>query len=349
MVWEGAVKVDAIQGWAENPRINLAKKTWQDKVGNRDLSQAEVYELMKSDKEVKLKELRDDILKNGLRDPLTLSFDGKLLDGNRRFFAVKFALETIPQIDPNKRDLETVQVFVLVEGTSEEDERNVLVEENFSPSLKIEWPDYVKAEMVVRAREEEGLEIKEIAQKFNWPATKVRETLKINEIVKDFEAFATEAEDPEDPDGGGFGMSEQEAQVLAASNYQFFNEAQKSFFDPLKTDVDFKIQFFKWIKQKKFGSFPEVRIAYKAWKSPQAKAAIMQDIPAAAKKAKTILDYNDRVIRNTEDAVWTIQSFLKFLRELTVEEINSLPAETREELKTGYELVVNLVEAASAK
>jgi len=75
-VWEGKVNISSIQGWVGNPRIELAKKTMQEKIGHRDLTQDEVFELMKNDPEVKLKELRDDILNNGLREPLTLSFRG---------------------------------------------------------------------------------------------------------------------------------------------------------------------------------------------------------------------------------------------------------------------------------
>ena len=88
-VWEGRAKMSEIKGWAENPRIDLAKRSLQEAVGARVLQQDELYDLMKKDSEVKLAALRDDIMKNGLREPITLSFDGKILDGNRRFFAVQ--------------------------------------------------------------------------------------------------------------------------------------------------------------------------------------------------------------------------------------------------------------------
>src|SRR5690606_2284778 len=87
-VWEGRAKVSEINGWLENPRIDLAKKIYQDKAGNRVLTQDEILQLMKAEDDFKLKELREDIQKNGLREPLTLTFNGKLLDGNRRLFAI---------------------------------------------------------------------------------------------------------------------------------------------------------------------------------------------------------------------------------------------------------------------
>lgn len=344
-VWEGKVKISSIQGWVDNPRIELAKKTMQEKVGHRDLTQDEVFDLMKNDDEVKLKELRNDILNNGLREPLTLSFNGKLLDGNRRFFALKFALEGLSAANLNRQDLETVSVYVLMEDASEEDEQNVLVEENFSASLKIEWPDYVKATMIVKAKDA-GLTSEQIAKKYSWAKRKVDETLKINEIITDFITFAIADRDPEEEYGGGFGMSEQDAENEAAKNYQYFNEAQKSFFKPLETDLDFKIQFFKWIHEGKFHSFPEVRIAHKAWSHSEARAALLQPEPSAAKSAKAILDYNDRVVKSTDEAVGRIENFVRFLRGITAEQINMIPASSIEHLKDSLALVVKMGEAA---
>ena len=348
VVWEGKVNIESIQGWVENPRIDIAKKKLLQKVGNRQLTQEEIFDLMKNDPDVKLKDLMNDIMKNGLREPLTLSFNGKLLDGNRRFFALKFALETMPVTDPNRQDLETVNVYILSKDSTEEDEQNVLVEENFSPSLKIEWPDYVKALHVVSASEV-GLTEKEIAKKFSWSKTKIKETLKIHEIISEFLTYATSAVDKSDESGGGLGLSEQDAETVAAKNYQFFNEAQKSFFEQLKSDFDFKIQFFKWIHEGKFSSFPEVRVAHKAWKSPEAKAAIMQPHPTAAKDAKAILDYNNRISRSTDEAIGRIESFVSFLNDMSAAEMSLLPDTSKSNLEKALEMVIKMSRAATEK
>jgi hypothetical protein len=346
MVWEGRVKVELIAGWVENPRIELEKKKYLSKVGQREITQNEIITLMKNDPEVKLKDLRDDIIKNGLREPLTLSFSGKLLDGNRRFFAVKYALEGMSLTDPNRQDFELVDVHVLAENSTEEDEQNVLVEENFSASLKIEWPDYVKARKVIDAHEEDGLTIDQLSQKFSWSKSKIRETLRIHEIISDFIVYATTDIDPSDEHGGGLGLSEQEAETIAAKSYQFFNEAQKSFFDPLKSDIDFKFQFFKWVANSKFSSFPEVRIAHKAWQNPEAKSVLLQPDPSAAKSAKAILDYNARVVQSADEAAARILTFVKFLKELTAEEIQKIPTATSQKLEEALVLVSKLSNAA---
>lgn len=344
MVLEGKVKISDITGWVDNPRIELPKKKYLQVVGDRQLTQDEIMELMKNDADVKLKELRDDIIKNGLREPLTLSHTGKLLDGNRRFFAIKFALKTMPANDPNRQDLETVDAYVLTDAATEDDEQNVLVEENFSASLKIEWPDYVKATKVMEARDS-GLQSADIAKKFNWAKSKINETFRIWEIISEFLTYATSEVDLEDLNGGGLGLSENDAETIAAKNYQYFNEAQKSFYDPIKTDFDFKIQFFRWIYDGKFSSFPEVRIAHKAWTNPEAKAAIMQPEATAAKSAKAIIDYNSRVVRGTAEAVGRIDSFVKFLNDLSAVEMESLPDNAKDNLEKALQMVLKMSRA----
>lgn len=348
IVWEGKVPTSSISGWVDNPRIELAKKKLTQLIGDRPLTQEEIFDLMKNDPDVKLKDLRDDILKNGLREPLTLSFTGKLLDGNRRFFAVKYALESMKSTDPNRQDLETVNAYVLSKDATIEDEESVLVEENFSASLKLEWPDYVKATKIVDASAD-GLSIEEIAKKFDWNKSKVRETLKIYEVIQEFTTYATTPKDLEDESGGGLGMSENDAETVAAKSYQFFNEAQKSFFEPLKTDFDFKIQFFKWVNDGKFSSFPEVRVAYNAWRNPEAKAALMQPEPTAAKSAKAILDYNARIVRSSEEASGRIDSFVKFLNDMSINEVRALPESSRKKLEEALEVFIRMNKAAFAE
>ena len=341
VVFECKVKIDKIMGWVDNPRIVLAKKTLKERIGDRELTQDEVFDIMKADNEVKLSELRDDILKNGLREPLTLSFSGKLLDGNRRFFAVRYALEGMKSTDPNRQDLETVPAYVLSSEATPEDEKNVLVEENFSASLKIEWPEYVKAQMVIEAHNE-GFSQNEIAAKFSWPKSKIRETIRINEIIEDFMAFAIADIDPEDENGGGLGISELAAERVCAQNYQYFNEAQKSYYDSLKTDAVFKMNFFRWIYEGKFSSFPEVRIAYKAWNFPEARAALIQSEPTAAKAAKAILDYNERVTKSTGETIGRISNFVEFLNSLSVAQLQAIPEATRGALRQALETVLRM-------
>ena len=339
-VYVGKVKISDVQGWVDNPRIEVMKKAYLSKTGPHVLSQDEIFDLMKNDPDVKLADLRDDIIKNGLRKPITLTYEGKLLDGNRRFFSVKFALEELPPTYPYRSDLEVVPCFVLLQDAPVEDEEAVLVEENFSASHKVEWPDYVKARKICAAFDEGKLSEDAIAKKFGWPKRKVQDSLRINEIIQDFMAIATEPKDPEDETGGGFGMSDTQAEDICNRSYQYFNEAHKSFRDPLKKEPEFKIQFFKWLAEGRFHSFPEVRIAYKAWGSPEAKAALSNaDDPNAAKSAKAIIDYNDRVIKSAGEIEGRITNFTKFLEGMSVQQLKTVPADVREKLHSALKTV----------
>jgi hypothetical protein len=203
--------------------------------------------------------------------------------------------------------------------------------------------------MHVVAEHDAGLTEAEIARKFSWAKAKVKETLKIHEIIDEFQAYATSPVDPNDESGGGLGLSEQDAETVAAKNYQYFNEAQKSFFNPLKSDFDFKIQFFKWVHDGKFSSFPEVRVAYKAWENPEAKAAIMQPHQTAAKDAKAILDYNNRISRSTDEAIGRIDSFVSFLNDMSAAEMSLLPDTSKSNLEKALEMVIKMSRAATEK
>ena len=343
--WYGFIDIEKVEGWVDNPRITLQAKKMKEMTGDRPLTQDEVFEIMKNDSKVRIKALRDDILKNGVKEPLILSKKLRLLDGNRRFFAVKLLLEGMSQTDPSRSDYSKLPVYVLSGSTSNEDEAMVLVEENFSPSHKQEWPDYVKA-IFIKKDWDDGLATDDIAVKYNWPKRKVSETLNIIKIQDDFISYAEGEVDMEDEFGGGLGLSENDAERMVSDNFQFFNEAQKSFRNQLESDIDFKINFFKWIASKKFASFPEVRVAYEAWTDPEARSVLMSDEPTAAKEAKAILDYKKRVIKGKNEAKLRVEDFIKFLDGMTTAEISGIPEATLEKLKNSMELVIKMVEAS---
>ncbi len=347
-VWYGYVKVTAVQGWVDNPRINLEAKKMKEIVGDRPLTQDEVFEIMKNDPQVKLKTLRDDILKNQLKEPIILAKSGRLLDGNRRYFAMRYLLESMDSNDPNRADYESIPAYVLSDSTTTEDEILVLVEENFSPSLKQEWPDYVKS-VFIRKDWEDGISPADIARRYSWSKRKVSETINIIKLIDDFMAFAEEDVDLEDEWGGGLGLTENEAEKIAADNYQYFNEAQKSFRNQLESDVTFKINFFKWIANRKFASFPEVRIAYEAWCDPEARSILLADAPTAAKDAKAVIDYKKRIVKGRDEASARIDEFVKFLECMSAAEIQGLPKGTVTKLKNALSMIEGMATSTKSK
>jgi hypothetical protein len=343
----GRVALRDISGWEENPRIEIQKLAYKDRLGRSSLTQLEILDMMKSEPSFRLKELSQDILKNGLQRPLILSFDGRLLDGNRRFFAMRFAMESLDPMSPDRRELEVVDAWVLADGTDPDDAKHVLVDANFAPSLKIEWPDYVKALEVRRLHRDQGLTEEQIAKGLSWPKSKVRETIRIQEIIDEFLVFAQQPATASEDAEPGLGMSETDAIKLAAERYQFFNEAQKSFWSEIRSDYDFKIVFFRWVADGKFGSFAEVRVAHKAYKMPEARAALEREGAGAGKSAKAIVEYNDRVVKSGSDAEQRILSFVEFLRRLDADTIKGLPSTSVDALEESLATVSKMNRAVA--
>ena len=93
------------------------------------------------------------------------------------------------------------------------------------------------------------------------------------------------------------------------------------------------MHFFRWIKEGKFSSFPEVRIAYKAWNHPEAKSILMGPEPTAAKDAKAVIDYNARIVRGGEEISARVESFVSFLKGLKMEQIQKMTDETIQQLR----------------
>lgn len=344
-MWSGKVAVSAIQGWVDNPRIKNEIKKLRGEIGvGREITQEMVYEIMK--KEAKIKVLRDNIRDNGLRDPLVLSFDGKLIDGNRRFFAIRYALDVAKAKGEALSRLERVDTFVLTKDAHEDQEQKILVEENFTSSLKEEWPYYVKARFIESAYED-GLSEEEIATKFGWSTSQVKDTIQILRIVEEFGAFARGAPNQEDPDGGGLGMTDQDVEDFVTGNYQMFNEAKKSLRTPLLSGKDpvFASRFYRWLREGKYKSFPEVRVAYQVWEDPEARDAMEKGGEDAGKTAKAVIDYKKRVVRDDTDAAHRISNFMDFLGKLTVEQMARMPEQVLDNLRKSLETVIEMTQS----
>jgi hypothetical protein len=160
-------------------------------------------------------------------------------------------------------------------------------------------------------------------------------------LIDEFKNFATT-----DAGEDGLGIEELEAERIAAEKYQFFNEAQKSFYTALEKDYEFKKQFFRWLCEGTFASFQEVRIANEAWCDERAKNELMSGNNGAAKRAKAILDYKRLMNDRTEKAEDNIENFIKFLEELTANQITSLSEASVEKLEGCLRRVTGMAKAA---
>jgi hypothetical protein len=338
-VWTGFALVSKVSGWVANPRLELHLKRFKEAHADRDPNQDEILEIMSREREFGLSELVVDIRENGVRTPIILSNSGVLLDGNRRFFAVRKLIGETEASDPKLTDYQRVPVIVLAESCTKDDEDLVLWHENFYPDLKKQWPDYVLATFI-SDRLYAGDTVAEVAKMFGWSAAKVRETNKIMRLINDFIIFATTS-----ADNDGLGLLDLEAEKIASENYQFFNEAQKSFHEKIEADFEFKKQFFRWIFEGKFASFQQVRIAAIAWENPTLREDLRSSDSDAAARVLATINYERATTQSTQNAAQRIAEFERFLSELKAAQIAAL---TRTELEKLGEILAKVNKMAQA-
>jgi hypothetical protein len=341
LVWVGEALVADISGWVSNPRLDLELKRFKNKFAGREPDQEEILTIMAVTPEFELKKLAEDIRKNGVQKPVILNFEGKLLDGNRRYFAVRYLIANTKETDPKLQEYIKIPVIVLDENCSEDDENHVLVQENFYTDLRKPWPHFVLASYVYDALEN-GESAKAVSQRYEWSVAKVNDTKKIMGLINEFISFASS----DTPDG--LGLEALDAERIAADNYQFFNEAQKSFYTQLLSDVDFKVQFFRWIYEKKFSSFAQVRVAYSAWEDDDLRKILKSSDPEAAERVAAAVAFK-KVSKTTDVQISTkISQFSGFLNNIKASEIAQLTESDVRELKEILAKVASMAAAAAS-
>ena len=330
-VWEGKVKIDAIKFWRDSPRIATTKRVLEQEKGDRKLTEEEFFEFMVASRDVQLKPLVNDILKNGLRAPLVFGFDGKLLDGNRRYCAICWIVKSAPEEILVDLGLQTVNAWILSPEDSEELGQTIAIWSNYFDSCKLTWPEHALAESFVSAHES-GKTPQEIAEMYDLPKFKINEVIHTQEIISEFVSFATEPPDTARWYGGGLGISVQAAEAVVAEKYQTFKEISFAYEYPIKYDLKFRSQLFRWIYEGKFENIAQLRLAYLIWENPEARAAIMQSDPDAAANARAILEYDISRVRSAAELHERINNIAYFLEKLKVSELKSIPKSSIEQL-----------------
>jgi hypothetical protein len=139
-----ALPLDKIHFWAENnrtiftfDRLERIKKTTLDKIPLEEITRFVAGQDIH-----KIQVLADSVERNNVQVPLVIRDDGKLLDGNRRYFACQWlkmqCLEWEKAI-PESLNQIPVQVIRKVDLTPML-ELKILAEANFIPDLKVPWP-----------------------------------------------------------------------------------------------------------------------------------------------------------------------------------------------------------------
>lgn len=210
---EGYVDVETLDLWPENHRIQLHVAEFKN-INGREPDRGELRELMhgkitlpsldKKDQKdpFKLLPLAQSIARKGVERPPIVTYEGLPKDGNRRIAASLLALDRDGFTSEEKERARWIRVWQAPKGTTDDQFDAIVVALNFEDDHKIEWPEYVKARLVVerctqlreqakgRFTQAKGLELrKEVAKHFAIEHQAVARYLKMVQWADDFEAY----------------------------------------------------------------------------------------------------------------------------------------------------------------
>jgi len=210
---EGYVDVETLDLWPENHRIELHVAEFRN-INGRDPDRGELLELMhgtitlpsldKKDQKdpFGLLPLARSIARKGVERPPIVTHEGLPKDGNRRIAASLLVLDRDEFPAEEKERARWIRVWQAPEGTTEDQFDAIVVALNFEDDHKIEWPEYVKARLVVnryellreqakgRFTEAKARELKrEVAKHFAITLSEVTRYLKMVQWADDFEAY----------------------------------------------------------------------------------------------------------------------------------------------------------------
>lgn len=259
--WLGYVRIKDVKYWDENRRTDLQIMRLKHEHRGQ-LTNDQMVDALIDDPDLDIKRLAEDILLNELRQPLVLSNEGELLDGNRRYLAHKW-------IEKNGRQHERQQfaiakAWVLTEENSNHQNKNhVVTEFNFLDDFRKEWSDFVKAKFLFEVYHENDYSYDTLFQLFGGPGFSRN---KIREFIKTYEVIVMFIESSSDPE-----MAEQ----TAADNFIWFQQLQRSYTDIIRNDDEFREVIYENIREgniqktdqlKNLKSMQEIREAWKLFR-----------------------------------------------------------------------------------
>jgi len=374
-VWDGQVRVADVHPWPDNKRTELHVEQWKADAG-RAPDDEELYGLVTEDEMQKIKPLADNIRQNGVRVPIILAADGRLLDGNRRYFAQRMNLK---RARPEEKDeFERLPAWVLAKGTTSEDETNVITERNLVNDQRLEWPYSVQARQVFEDHYDNGMSIKDIATKYDAGASRIRQMIQAVELSEDFVTYHADGDAPR-------------ARRIVYENLIWFDQVRRSHAKLVNEDAEFRTALFdmvfelppKFQQAKDFTKLGEIRANEAAWAKltsvpGRAGFEAAQQVLAAEKadSGRDALGKLERATKLLEDAVgsqqlaaaapadlarfhkvanrvpdgpsdaqWQLERIQKWLDDMTVEQAGQLGAKALDRLKESHERLLAMSNA----
>ncbi len=207
MGWLGRVPLSAIAGWVDNPRIDIPVESFKEEHLGRDPNNEELLEIMldisvsdraendeadedddvdnRRSRKNKLLELAESIRLNGIRVPLVLTADRRILDGNRRYFANLYLYQAASD-DDERRNYATLPAWVLPRGLPRSDEDRILVELNSINDCYVRWPYFVVAKRVYLDFKN-GMSLEDLQRKYhNLSKGRLSTVIEASRVAEEF-------------------------------------------------------------------------------------------------------------------------------------------------------------------
>ena len=339
-----------IKGWVENPRVDLILKRWRNA---RHISvdafpdDEEMLKLMldHDDGTFEIQDLGEDVKRNGVREPIIVTWDGTLIDGNRRKFAVMWALSCKGGATNEQHHLlGRIPMFVLPEGAPEDHRQSIIIQENYAASLKREWSNVVTngriyqkyQELLNQFPNEREVAIRQrVRREFpRFKTTEIRDRINTWNLIEEFRADYVD-EDNED---------ELEAEINRS--FQYFRQANDTFRNKnVFSEPEFKQLLFRGIQQKLFPSFASVRRLEEIYRNPRATEVFLEGEGLSGTGIRSNFDRatavaNHDVATRNLTLERRLESIIDSIDELTSVDLAKIPPELRSRLENTLQRII---------
>lgn len=339
-VYPTNLPLDRIKFWKENNRTIFTFERLCRLKGKEldNLSVEEITQFIAEQDIHKLQVLTDSISRNGVQVPLIIRDDGKLLDGNRRYFACQWLDKWCKNHHkPVPATLDNIPVFVIrKEDLSQTLELKILAEANFIPDLKVSWPLDAQARAVEAYYQElrqknvdHEAAIVEAVGVFGINRSRVIDFLDTLKLTKEFIHEGTDEDD------------QIQRHVIVEERFVYFwefvNKAMKgrgAFDDPMEL-AEVRNMFFELIGQGRDTPIKNVKQVEPLVQAKRDKTAwAMLTESKGAKLSVVVSMVNEKKeVRKSEDKIRVFLAWLKDEKELTpsaklyLQEVATLAAE----------------------
>ena len=340
-----------IKGWVNNPRVEMILNRWRNvNYMSVDASpdDEEMLQLMldyDDDGSFTIKDLGEDVKRNEVREPIIVTWDGMLIDGNRRKFAVMWALSSRGGASPEQHHrLARTPMFVLPEGVSNDDKQSIIIQENYAESLKREWPQVVTNGRIYHRYQdlsnqfpnEQELDIRRRVQREfpRFGVTDIRDRINTWNLIEEFRA--------------DYGDDDNEDALEARINrsFQYFRQANDTYRNRnVFAEPEFKELLFRGIQQELFPSFASVRRLEEIYRNPQA-TEIFTEGEGLSGRARTSNFNRATAEAGREEATRNLtlerrlESIIESIDKVTSAELAEIPASLRSRLETTLQRII---------